>query len=78
MKLNEVFIDYAEKKEALRYQKKHPTQDVQIHITLCGKSVLKYEALLNIASVKDIMTSEMLKRIFERGLDKEFEYWGSK
>ena len=62
----------------LRFEVDHPTKEVMIRFNLVGGNALKLEALMNIASILGVSSQEMLKDIFERGINKEFEYWKSK
>ena len=69
---------YKEQKAKLPFLKDHPTQEIFIRFLLCGDLTLKYQALLSIAGEHRLSTQEMLRRIFERGIEKEFEYWKSR
>jgi hypothetical protein len=75
MKEKELLIqNYEDAVKLLPTQYTHPTTEVNIHFTLCGKPALKFDFLIRLASAVGITTQDMHKRIFERGVSREFEY----
>ena len=76
--LRNIFSKYTQDKLELKNTAPLKIQDININFTLCGDNALKYRALMEVSNVDGMYTQEMLKRIFERGICKEFEYWQSK
>lgn len=65
----------ADKSDALRFQKDHPTDTVDVRIKVCGKRALQFKALLELAGTRGQSTDDMLYSIVKCGIDREYSYW---